>query len=49
MQGKKLWLGDFILKRLITFLPEVPSQKQLRKGKLFALLKLKIKTEKRHQ
>lgn len=32
MQGKLLWLRDFMLKRLINFLPIGPSEKQLKKG-----------------
>ena len=32
MKGKLLWLRDFMLKRLINFLPIGPSNKQLKKG-----------------
>ncbi|MDX2302991.1 MAG: saccharopine dehydrogenase NADP-binding domain-containing protein [Microscillaceae bacterium] len=32
MQGKMLWLRDLMLKRLLRFLPEGPSAKQLHKG-----------------
>lgn len=33
MQGKLLWLRDFMLKRMLNFLPEGPSEKQLQQGK----------------
>lgn len=33
MKGKWLWLRDFLLNRLIHFLPEGPSEKQLKEGK----------------
>jgi len=35
MKGKLLWLRNLILKRLINFLPEGPSDKQLEKGKTY--------------
>jgi short subunit dehydrogenase-like uncharacterized protein len=41
MQGKMLWLRDFILKRLINFLPEGPSPKQLQAGKTVCYAQVK--------
>lgn len=41
MQGRMLWLRDFILKRLIGFLPEGPSAKQLKKGKTICFAEVK--------
>ena len=41
MHGKMLWLRDIILKRLINFLPEGPSEKQLRKGKTICYAEVK--------
>ena len=35
MKGKLLWLRNLLLKRLINFLPEGPSEKQLEKGRTF--------------
>jgi short subunit dehydrogenase-like uncharacterized protein len=33
MQGKYLWLRDFMLNNLLSFLPEGPSEKQLQQGR----------------
>ncbi|TCN59539.1 hypothetical protein D0809_06445 [Flavobacterium circumlabens] len=41
MQGKMLWIRDFILKRLIKALPDGPSMKQLQKGKTFCFAEIK--------
>jgi len=35
MQGKLIWLRNLILNRLINFLPEGPTEKQLQKGNTF--------------
>lgn len=43
MKGKMLWLRNLMLKRLINWLPEGPSQKQLNKGKTF--IKAIVKNE----
>jgi short subunit dehydrogenase-like uncharacterized protein len=41
MKGKMLWLRDFILKRLINFLPVGPSEKALKKGKTYIYAEVK--------
>lgn len=37
MQGKLLWLRDFIVNRLLRFLPEGPSEKQLQQGSTYVM------------
>lgn len=37
MKGRGLWLRDLILNRLLRFLPEGPSEKQLRKGATYVI------------
>jgi short subunit dehydrogenase-like uncharacterized protein len=37
MKGRLLWLRDLLLKRLLNFLPEGPSEKQLQQGSTYVM------------
>ena len=38
MEGRLLWLRDMILNRLLRFLPEGPSEKQLHRGRTYVMV-----------